>query len=702
MDRVGNSLDRALLLVALLKRAGAKARLAHGTLTPAQVDALTSARRPPDRTPAGGGDEAAILATLGKYLPSGNADVNALRSVLSARRQAATRLFETMREGAQVQASRLLGVVPRSAVQRAEMDRAAAADHWWVQVEEGTKWTDFDPSMHTNEPGASLTAPSETLSPEALDRALRHQVAVRVVIEKFEDGQLSEHVALEELLTPAEIIGVPVKLVNVPVRLPEASELLQRTPFAEALVRWAQNEKEWLPVLAVGTRTVAKNAFTTTGHLLTQPTGGPAKGSQGVSPPPVGTLSGLLGGGEAPAVQSQTAQGAEKGELTAEWIEYEIRVPGKPASKVRRALFDLVGPAARKAGQPLVRPLTESDHLSRALGLLTSTELAVLAGGLSPEFLMWRRAQALLANRTWITRILRPRDQEVGKAVFDGIGDLKPLPGPEFDLAAARGLSDPSAADTYLAEPNIVALHHGLSGTSLETLKGFAAFDIAWNEVAVMRSGPAVAYEVKIKQGAFDSIAENILMATSCCSGGGDAVGGSLPEGILRGKLVAVRSAADIDALSLDQDAKARIEAEVTAGYVVIAPAAASSAPFVWWRVDPSSGSTLAIGDRGWGQGFVEYYFTESYKRGGGMYFAVEFVMTAVCFGLTAVQGIRHQNAGAFAVGLVLCTVGSGFGFGGAATESHLVHGLAWAIEALHYLIESWLEGMSRVEGHGE
>ena len=35
------------------------------------------------------------------------------------------------------------------------------------------------------------------------------------------------------------------------------------------------------------------------------------------------------------------------GVLTAEWIEYEIHVPGRPALKIRRDVFDLIGPAQR-------------------------------------------------------------------------------------------------------------------------------------------------------------------------------------------------------------------------------------------------------------------------------------------------------------------------------------------------------------------
>src|SRR5207302_2605850 len=37
----------------------------------------------------------------------------------------------------------------------------------------------------------------------------------------------------------------------------------------------------------------------------------------------------------------------ERTELTAEWLEFVIQAPGRPPQKIRRPIFDLIGPAAR-------------------------------------------------------------------------------------------------------------------------------------------------------------------------------------------------------------------------------------------------------------------------------------------------------------------------------------------------------------------
>ena len=699
MDRVGNSLDRALLLAALLKAARRDVRLAHGRLASAQVDALISAVHPPGKGPAESDGEPAELDALAKGLPSGPVDANTLRSMLNLRRQAAAQLVNKVREAAEAQSVQLLGILPKGTGQTDSIDREAVADHWWVQMKEGTGWTDLDPSLPASPVGATLTAPSQTIQPGALPRAMRHQVAIRVVVEQLAGSRLSQHVALDEVLTPAEIIGVPVRLANVPLNVTPTPELLQRASLAPAVVQWAQTQTEWQPVLMVGNRAISQKAMGTTGELLKPPAGDSERGSRGVSAPPVGNLSGLLGGAETPEAKPIEAERAEEGELTAEWIEYEIRVPGKRPSTVRREVFDLVGPAERHAGPTVSYRVTEADRLRRATGLLSSTELVVLAGRLSREFVMWRRAQALLANKGWMMRMLRQPAGDASKALFESIRDLRPIPGPEFDLAVARDLWSPSASDTYLAEPNVIALHKGLSGRSLETLAGFAAFDIVWNEVAARRPATANAYELRVKQGVFDSITENTLMAGPCCGGVTNTQSGALPDGSARGGWAVIRSPADVKALPLAPDSQARIAADIAAGYVVVAPALASDAKDMWWRVDPSTGGTLAIGGRGWGQGFVDYVIT-SYQSGGAVYFVFEFFLAFVCVTITVIQGIRHHNLAAGAIGIVLCTVASAFGFAGAATTSHIVHATAWRLELLHYFIETYLEGWAATGGH--
>jgi len=49
--------------------------------------------------------------------------------------------------------------------------------------------------------------------------------------------------------------------------------------------------------------------------------------------------------------------------LTAEWIEYEIQQPGRPPQKIRRELFDLIGPEVRAKGAAV--PITAWNDRQR-------------------------------------------------------------------------------------------------------------------------------------------------------------------------------------------------------------------------------------------------------------------------------------------------------------------------------------------------
>jgi hypothetical protein len=75
---------------------------------------------------------------------------------------------------------------------------------------------------------------------------------------------------------------------------------------------------------------------------------------------------------------------------------------------------------------------------------------------------------------------------------------------------------------------------------------------------------------------------------------------------------VKIQSAQDSNwhSLRLHANVRARIEQELTAGFIVIVPMKnISNEPDQvtgWWRVDPRSGQTLGVGKMGWGQSTTE------------------------------------------------------------------------------------------------
>jgi hypothetical protein len=77
--------------------------------------------------------------------------------------------------------------------------------------------------------------------------------------------------------------------------------------------------------------------------------------------------------------------------------------------------------------------------------------------------------------------------------------------------------------------------------------------------------------------------------------------------------LVVVRTINDeaLTQLKLPEDTLARIKQDLAADHIVYAPTkpvdSKGRAGIAWWSIDPKSGTTLGIGDQGWGQTATEY-----------------------------------------------------------------------------------------------
>ena len=149
MDRLGNGLDRALLLASLFKEHRLSVRLAHAQLSQDQAIRLLPAlvlsrfgRRvaPAQIQPAG--DPWAAVATKYEF------DEAALRTAVNEQADSGARLTSELQTRAANQARRLADAVapaPRD-VNGLELMQAIGAlkDRWWVQTSENGVWRDWD------------------------------------------------------------------------------------------------------------------------------------------------------------------------------------------------------------------------------------------------------------------------------------------------------------------------------------------------------------------------------------------------------------------------------------------------------------------------------------------------------------------------------------------------------------------------------
>ena len=617
MDRVGNSLDRALLLCLLLETAGQEVRLARGALSDEELEKLSSRvhAAPPMKEPAGlngDGFSEEAPARAGEKASERGLDGASVRAALEKQASVAAALKEEARRRTEAQTEelmKLLGDIPAKADRAAgEVKNEALRDHWWVQVKKAGAWTDLDPSSPD---GAPLTGAAEFFSPGAIPEGMRHRVDIRIIAEVREKNKTREELLLEQAVYPSEGWGRRITLVHSPSNWPRDVRPLSGKMTPEKFRGALLSQKEWVPVLLIDSKARYQKGIGADGTVNNSPSPGQAGTGKGLGSALGGFGAKLdsIGGGKSPDGD---------GSFTALWIEYRIVSPGRDEEVVRREVFDLAGPAERLASNfPAGYKLTDEDKIRRAAALLTATDITILPGRPSEPFLLHSYAKSLLDQREKVRAAAKAAE---GGASEELLWDLElsfalpALPQPLW-LAAARDSWRREGAGAFTSRPLILAWHSGVRFEPERDTLAFEAFDIVSNPAEVC--GDTEAFRERLALGVLDTNAEAMIMKEAFRAGesrgnAGEAFDKSLKEGV---PWVLIESPDDPALKELPSDAGARIIAALAAGMVIVAPRSGEAADndgFAWWKIDPATGETLGIGPMGWGSEFVEYIITAS------------------------------------------------------------------------------------------
>ncbi len=588
MDGQGNSLDRALLLATLLTEAGHTVRLARGDMGDAMAAELLPRLVAERREAAGntsGAQERGWRREVQQLASLHGFDSGRLLRSVDDRLDKVTGMFRELDARTAEQTHRLGRALTTELFGTAQPDRVRSAlqalrDHWWVQVQEQGRWADLD--VLGNAQGTARVPAAQTIPTKALDSTLYHRVTIRLVTERASGGTMAEAKALEHTLRTADLAAGPVKFQVMPDSwqpgFPGTGGDRAATFSSQML-----EQRKWRAALTIGKAAVGQAVIEASGKA------GAPRGDG------FGGLGGAIAGALGPRERAD-------GELSAAWLEYEILVPGRPASIIRRQLFDLVGPAARSSARPVALELDDTRRLERSLALFRSTDILPLGSAVAPTYVAHLAAQAALANGT----LLRTPAESAGStptAVLDRLNDLAtPLPSPLYALAITR-MPAALERDVFLDQPNVLTRHDFLArrGTGIEHL---TATDIAANDVGATLDVPNAA-AARHRQGVRDTNAE--AMVYSGASGPLGSVAEAYAAG---GKWVTVTSASDGFLGTLSPDLRARIADDIRTGHVVVVPASAATARDAtatgWWRIDSATGGTLGVSGTGWGQSAVE------------------------------------------------------------------------------------------------
>ena len=676
-DRLGNSLDRAILLGELLQAAGHEARLVHATLAPDDAVKLLAKVRPLPHAQAGnpGDFRKQTLGEIDRLLGAGDpTDRQFVRETFERGQVSAEHKMEDVVQRSIEQAAAVTAAMGAPLPDTTAVDRVAAAvaiaDHWWVQSRDGDKWTDLDPLLPDAKPGIAPAPVAETVvfDPATkqfkLPAAQLQEVELRVVGEQWKDEHLAEVVPFKRVLRPTELKGRHVSFGHVPLDWPIDPQKAADPGTLAALVKAAAEPREWVPALVVGGETETQASITDAGELDLHPKMD-ALGRVGKSiAKPLTKVTDIFDNvGADPA---QPAPAASPRVLTAEWLEFVIRVPGKPERIVRREVFDLLGSAARAtvANTGAKVPLPKLDATAKAgrgLAMLGETHVLVTGATPSPEFIQFQSSQTWITNRKPLSKLFREcaaNADKVTPVMTDAAGELQEFPAPLFYFAACRHAWSPRRDDVFLASPNVFCLHASPGLNAAGEVRLCRALDIAVNDVGVRDGAPGGSGACRMMQGVVDTNVEwAVLAGCGELQNTADAFARSAPE-----DWVLIRSTQDAawGGLKLSTDDKARIEAELNAGQTVLVSRAAigtgSDSHATWWRIDPRTGLVLGIGVHGWGATAAEYIaMLRVALRGASM---------VVCLGL-AVGGSGSTGA-KVALGAA-CVVGSIVGAVGAA-----------------------------------
>jgi hypothetical protein len=591
MDRQGNSLDRSLLLARLLQLAGNEVRVVGATLGPggaesvAQLVAQAALQAPGGQSPAAGVDLEAQAARI----------ASAILSIAGP-------------------------IGPASAPNE--------STHYWVQFRDGTDWVNADPTLAA----IGEVRPHNALRPVAVDpqtfhpaasEGLGHSVELRLIVERWEAGRLAESPLASVTFDPSGGVVSPLTFTFLPMNPTTGSAVPRRFGNGADLRAALLRETAWTVVLRDerGPWRLGPS-FDESGVVGSMPrsldnTGRLAAASSRVA----GGFADALGGGEDPAPRSV---------LTALVAEYETRSASAPPKRIRRFVFDSIGPVARRSsGKTLPTPVwTEQQRVDRGVDLAGVHDSLIAFSGLAPDGYAYRFARRMVAAKEAIRALWAgSSDPDILEAANDGLS-LRSL-----ELFAAVRASSQRAHVT-VAEPQIIRrviryVPQGAAELIVQVLG-----DLAWNRLAPVSGGAPSMVAI---QGVLDTLQEAaITLGTDT----GETTASLLNEAERQKvNITAVRDVNDATLDGFPAATKARMLLDLESGHVLVLPVRpvtiAGQPRAAWWRVHPASGHVVGAMDTGYLQSYVTWTTVTALIGGGA----------ALHFHRLAISPQAHQAA---------------------------------------------------------
>lgn len=598
LDRVGSNLDRAVLLGDLLRHAGHTVRLAQAELPEAWARDLL-AKLPP--TP-----EQRVRTNPQVRMPLERQQemyriVPGLERMLGQERTESGNVATTAKALASSLAGDLnaliKGAIEDNAVREETAAISAMRDHWWIERENNGTWVPMDVLLPVGQRSGSLSSAESTYSwtaqepLPAISNEDWHSVLVRLVVERMSEGGTTESIVLETELRPVQVLELPVTLMHLPTPWPTTLPDTMTDP--NAVGNAAVNVREWLPVLQVGDEFIVQSGFTDSGNPIVDPIGA---GRDIAETGGAGFMTGFgetLGGGD---VSSSS--------MTAEWLEYEIRVPGQQLERIRRPIFDLLGAGRRTAGIDGFDASTNERLIQRYEALLSSTQIFLQSSNLTMDFFIHLAVKSIAANQREFQELTDERDAtraaELAVNMLDRLDNWGPLP----ILGLWRSELAGTTGASFIDKPNVLNYRIGIPAVNADRVTYREIIDIATNSTSPLWGASRSPIEIRLQQGVVDTVAEVLAL-------GGDfnrventaAIFAMAGASQVSGKLVGSGESDSVKDLGWPEDVAQRLRQDIDSGFaaVVLDQSIMQNGRqrVGWWRIDPITGQTIGVMDSG-------------------------------------------------------------------------------------------------------
>ncbi|WP_457942955.1 hypothetical protein ACSTAY_16325 [Vreelandella alkaliphila] len=470
---------------------------------------------------------------------------------------------------------------------------------WWENDQGRWVSTDLSEGM-VSAAADSPSAESQSLS--AASRRYAHRYQLEVIAERWQEGRFERVTLLEHDLEAHALAMQAIRVGVVPEQF-EVDGFYAGDPD-QALANDLLANTAWIPYIRYGEELILGDLIDEQGSVRDPMLPAQARQLEEAT----SLLGGISVGGRAKQNESHNA-------FIGLSLEVTHRYGDEVLNRLSRPWFSLVPEEASAFD------LEPEQRLERAVALVRDSNILLQVAEPS-EALLWRYGLGLFLRNTHALKGMIMALDDADFETLDGaIHELVDLPQTAMQFARHRFTASLNPERFYIGEPNLLIEHVGLKHLP-EGFRDYRAIDLAHVPLHLVPSDDD-ARQLRFSQGVLETLLEAELLALRNPLPDrdrgldGENAALHLEAAMASGEVglwLSPGEASRLDDLMLPRLSRLAIQHQLAQGQHLYFPLAASledgagdkALPLAWWVVDTDSGQALGYGGVGWGS-FVDY-----------------------------------------------------------------------------------------------